>query len=351
MKSLMKMGLLIIASMLLCYHSKGGTNLIPGLVLNGGFEHLSGKLIFLTGEFDLNHSNSEKFASIYEFDLAKGAIEKITNVPSGTLVVSDDGYSFCVISYADWRNPGISAAKVYVYAKGTNNWRIVDLIRFPRETVVLRNHIFFVVDGHQSSCLIHYDVKADSLTEVVPQSRSIWCRSLHRAEGRLDVIHFVYSEELDKLKNGDYSYDISSGNLRKMTSPCLCKVSVNNAKTTGGQYVFLRGRDSPLHGSDVVLSSIPFTELFRGEINGPKVKMIKRFPTLKNGDYTFHGLDPSRRYALVVSDAWISRWFSRHWLKHTYYAVNVIDGSTSVIVVDGVAADSSRFVRDLKWVP
>src|ERR1700689_2902935 len=77
--------------------SYASTNLAPSLEFFGGDEKFSGKLAFLLEHNYMSESNLLSSASIYEFDLEKFTLHKITDSPRGQLFASKSGKTFCVI--------------------------------------------------------------------------------------------------------------------------------------------------------------------------------------------------------------------------------------------------------------
>jgi hypothetical protein len=84
-------------ALLTCAAANASTNLLPGLMYYAGKEPLSGKLTFLLRQDYTAETNSRTASSIYEFDLARRTLCKLTDSPAGHFHASGNGDTFCVI--------------------------------------------------------------------------------------------------------------------------------------------------------------------------------------------------------------------------------------------------------------
>ena len=87
-RSLLGIGLLLVGTL----QGATPTHLLPGVTYYDGPEKLTGKLVFLVGSKPLSSPQQEMSATLYEFDLQKRVLRRMTMAPGGAwLVPSKDG--------------------------------------------------------------------------------------------------------------------------------------------------------------------------------------------------------------------------------------------------------------------
>ena len=97
----------------------GASNLLPGVTYYDGHPNLAGRLVFLLSR-DVNlDTNSTTSAAIYQIDLSRNQLAKVTDSPKGTFHVSDVGDIFWVVFRSGAWHKGVGT-NVFVYSKSTN---------------------------------------------------------------------------------------------------------------------------------------------------------------------------------------------------------------------------------------
>lgn len=355
MRLAVQRGLPLIIVALFSSISSWGTDLLHGLTYQETPEPLAGSLVFLVDELSKGSTDTVSSASIYEFNLETQVLQKVVASPPGQFICSDDGAVFCVI-FGD--SGGLfTGTNVFLFSKQDSTSRVVSLGKRPSGSLIVGKHAFFVVDiTTNGTMLLHYDFMHDVLRRIEVQERGTLeyerYSDVHRSPIPTDTIHFEYSgmRRRKLVAKGFYSFDAETGNIRLLENRCMHDEGRIHTKSVDGRYVFMQGINAPLSGYDLVSSPLPCFETKVKGLGVPDLKVLNRFPKIRNGDYALEGLSPCRRYAFVKLEEGIRWWPAEPWRRYTYFVVNVTNGATHAILKDTVEHDPERSVSGLTWV-
>lgn len=324
------------------------TVLLPGLNCYGGPEELRGKLVFLTANARLTASKTS--ASIFQYDLRRKALRKITDSPPGYLIPSRTGEFLCVLP-PDNASP--DARRPFLYADSLKQSRTVQLERPPDQTVLIAHHAFFLIDGERY--LADFDFDTQKTTFVGDHDPSAWGRGYVSqlsqnldALGTVGVLHFKYYHregltEGPRYESGFYDLDINSGKIT--WSPQQVDPSLY-FRANNGQYVYFKGTGSPLHGFTLAMSPWDGDKLaLRHDPQGKVTRLLHDFPRplISRGCYTLDCMSPEGTYALVSYRA-LGR-------GRTFYVVNVKTGKTDLLIKDRGTLGEPFEENPLWWLP
>jgi hypothetical protein len=155
------------------------TNLLPGLTYYDGHEEMTGNLAVLLRHDAETDTNSRTAASIYEFDLARKSLRKLTDSPSGQFFVSDAGDTFCVI-YPLRYGVAKNNTNAFIYLGSKGQARTIKLDSTPSMTVAVGTHVFFELEATdfarqtQASRILDYDATVDQRRTVELPGASKW---------------------------------------------------------------------------------------------------------------------------------------------------------------------------------
>jgi hypothetical protein len=349
--------LLVLPALMLAgaLHAASATNLLPGITFYNGPEKLTGKLVFLLqhnkpkGEFDVP-VNSLTAASIYEFDLSQKKLQKVTDSPFGHFVSTDDGNTICVMCWlGEWRQNNNTNA--FIYSKFLGLSRFLKLEAQPQDsTVILNDHVFFVLEGYDfinagyylttnhvllEEKLIDYDIAKDQTRLIEFQDASQWqyqtYSMIYAPSGKSNILNFQYAGHGERLKDGKdypqdfYSLDVQSGKILGTAGSLGYEDNDRfEFKSLDGNYVGFEGNDAPIEGFTLISAPVSWNDVeTKPKISDKKIKVLHKFSKLNaiiNGgriEYQLCQMSPDHHYALV-----------RKGEACTYYVVDVLTGKT-----------------------
>jgi hypothetical protein len=345
------------------------TNLMPGLAYYEGPEVLTGKLVFLQSQKLEEHMNNATAATIYEYDLARKALQRVTDAPSGTLFTSEDGNTFCVTCcFGSFRNENIT--NVFIYSRSMQRARILSLDASPQDVLIVGSHVFFTVYTldlvHDTTVtkLCDYDMTLGEKRFVELPGVSRW-QNVHYdrisvPSGQTNVMYFHYVGVGKRLgdgvdyANGDYIYDIATGNIESVSKRPNNAPYLPDFRTFDGHYVFFEGGGAPIEGFELVSSPLDNFDTREDDPKGEHVKRLHSFArkmASHGEDYFLAGISPCGHYALVTFMYPIALRSSiiPGWGK-TYYLVDVSTGHTRVFLTDEVESKTEGCISQIRWV-
>ena len=362
MKTFASVGLLILVILLPgCVTMKSSmTELLPGLTYYDGPEKLTGKLIFLLqhnkpkNEFDVT-INSPIAASIYEFDLQRKTLNKVTDSPNGRFIPSQDGDAFCVIySSGQWHQH--SDTNVFIYSESLGLSRTIRFDSPPGMTVVTAGHVFFELGERNHNKLVDYDIAKDRTQNIelpdVSKREIQGYEMIHAQPGQTNILHFHYTGIGKRLAEGKdypdgiYSLDINTGNIR----PFMVKPPVIDSddesywfKAFDGNFIsFSGGNGAPFNGFKLVSTDWYYvgSDEITSDDKDKKIKILHTFFKLQAtfnsaGAYHLIQTSPDLHYAWVKSG-----------YTGTYYLVDVTTGKTRVLLKTDSSVSMVRWVRN-----
>lgn len=338
-----------------CATSKRGQMaLLPGITYYSDHEELQGKLVFL-----LSPSFQDNRATIYELDLERRAIKKVTDTPAGSFVPSADGEVFCVISWPPGRGPGETTA--FIYHVPTGRSRTIRLPGLLMEATSVDGHVFFNLSATNGMRILQYAVSRDEKQWLELPGASRWefeyYERIYAPRGTTNLLYFYYRTLGDRLEatgtdypSGFYAFDVSTGLIR----PAVDADDLGDRyKTADGRYIFFMGTGAPYQGS--LLASTTRRSVFFEE-QAPKaqdVRVLHKFrgaSPARGRTFVFAGLSPCDGYALVsftepaMAQGWLPGW------SHTYYVVNLLTGKASVLLKERVLQTTGGSVSRVFWI-
>jgi hypothetical protein len=353
----------------------GSTNLLPGITYNDGPEKLTGKLVFLVQHDYTIETNWEKAASIYEFDLQKKELRKVTDSPFGQTSVSSDGNTYCVNYWLGNRVYG-KELLAFVFLEPSGQTRTLNLDRPSNDTEFVGGHVFFEEGEVFQNQIFDYDIAQNKTSLVELPDASKWSKGadfdgIHIPSAQTNVLHFSYnlrSYAAKKIKEGKdyadgvYSLDITSGNIKWISNDYICgDDECYRPKAFDGHYIFFEGPDAPFEGFKLVSSPWECldTKDHSSVEQAKSVKVLHNFSMLGAfvkgiAGYHFKQMSPDHRYVLVeIAVPLNRRKFSEELgSTKTYYLVDVSTGKTRVLLEDKTeaATKSSLWNGDVHWV-
>jgi hypothetical protein len=331
------------------FEAIGKTELLPGLVFYGSADDLAGRLAFLATPKELKQTEPPVSASIYEFDLPSKTLRRITDSPAGMLVASETGDLFCVVA------PEATAGRqgCFLYSRLLKRSLTIVLEGPPLRTVLIAQHAFFLItDRHY---VVDFNFETQNKTFIGWHKDSAWGRGYvdgisqnTAATGGPDTLHFAYWQPSAGMggpvhESGFYDLDLRSGTIRPSIEDYSLDVSF---PACNGQFVYFKGRDSPVRGS--VLAISPWEDdqsALREDPHGERTKVLHKFAgwSLTRWGCSLDRMSPDRKYALVT----------RPELRggRTFYAVNVATGKTQVLLKDKGSANDPYRMNPLWWLP
>lgn len=335
------------------------TNLLPGLFFYDSPESLTGKLVFLAGTNQIPSTNANH-AAVYEFDLQKKVLHKVVDAPAGILIPSSDGGAFCVL-YGEDPNSHLIGTNAFIYSEYHKRACIVSLGNPPRQTVVVSNHVFFRVesgDGKHGTHIVDYDIYRGAKQTVELPGASLWefqdYKNLHVGTGDVNALHFEYSaygkrmSDGEDYKTGYYAFDVGTGSTKWLSEK---DNEMFEFQLLDGRFIFFEGPESPIHGVKLVLSPWDSFQTRLEDRKNENITVLTLFPTPpKYGAYTLVQMSPCRRYAVVCLDAPLKQESEKAGIGNTYYIVDVVKGTSQVLLEDKVEQQSGSFVSTISWV-
>ena len=278
------------------------SNILPGVRVPQTQQPLSGRLVFLYQQEFLAHSSvSNKSAVVCEFDLATRRLRTIVTNVEGELHVSPEGNNLCIIS--DTRGRAQPIAFCHSDMPMTNC--IVTLRRYPDQATMVGHYAFFWFrDTGILGQLENFDILTQARIEVEMPAGSGWEYSgitdVSASRAESNTLHFRYDRHGKRVtqgidyRPGYYDYRPSSGTLEWSTEQSLLDSSY---RVAGGQFVYFKGKDSPIHGFDLVTSSAPNDLIATASPNQVSAKLLHRFSAgrlFSSGWYTLDQISPNR---------------------------------------------------------
>jgi hypothetical protein len=295
------------------------TNILNGLTYYQGNEKLAGTIVFQLQDGYIKNgetvgTNSEHSASIYEFDLQKQQLRKVTTSPKGyAFIGSDQGDVYCVL-YGPFDSYGASYSNAFVHSDSLNRNRIVSLDRTPTTTCISGGHVFFEfgMSFEKDHRLLDYDVALD----------------------RIQPAEFSDTRWQER-------------NAAMYSAP----------KASNGRYIFFAGNDAPSEGFTLV-SSLGNVFDTKNEPKGKDLRVLHSFTKMSvfpGNEYLLVQLSPDGRYALIRLETQ-SHFKTKEaaddssgWVND-YYLVDVSNGKTRKLLMDEVELKSHNSILGLHWV-
>jgi hypothetical protein len=348
------------------------TNLAPGLVYFNGSESLSGRLVFQVERGSRETTtNNEKAASIYEFDLARNALRKITDSPQGLFVFSDNE-GMCVVSYSLMGLEQKSVTNVFIYSDSLHLEHTAQLEGTPENTCIVGHHVFFIIRKklHKRIVDLDFDNQTQRLVEL--PDASAWAHfsydNMSAAEDKTNVLRFEYIKSGSRLtdgkdyKNGYYDFSVTTGEYKWS--------SVQNRppaqfQSFDGKYIFFKGSGAPIEGFDLVSSPRNALDTEGGEVDRKDVKLLASFSRLGGivgNHYSLVCMSPDHKYALVKLTASAKKMVAKpaphdseslelYGMVNTYYLIDVKNGKKRVLIEDEVFRKTSGLMSEVRWLP
>ncbi len=286
------------------------TNLLPGIIFYDGPEKLTGKLVFLVQHDYTVETNGENTASVYEFDLQKKQLRKLTDSPVGQMSVSPDGNLFSVI-FAKHSGMG-SDTNLFVYSKISQANQITNVESSPQGMFISGGNVFLQLQGYNFPSAGYYLVTNGSATE----------RKL-----------LEYNFDKNQLQEGNFSSEWN----RNQTSG-------EDFKAFDGNYIFFEGKDAPIDGLTLVSSPLNFRDYNDPNSNRGKTKLLHKFSVffLFSRTHELLQLSPGGHFALIKSIEPITHRKFSEWpgSTTTFYLVDVSTGKTRVLLENKTEAET-----------
>ena len=295
------------------------TNLLNGLTYYQGNEKLTGKIVFQLQDGYIHNgetvgTNSERSATIYEFDLEKQQLRKVTTSPKGYAFIGpEQGDVFCVL-YGPFSPNGNSYTNVFVYSDTINRNHTLHLDRTPTTTCIVGGHVFFEfgLSFEKDHRLLDYDVALD----------------------RIQPAEFTDPRWQER-------------NAAMYSAP----------KAFNDRYIFFTGSGAPIEGFTLV-SSLGNESDTEDEPKGKDVKVLHSFSQLaafRGCDYVLKQLSPDGHYALIrlQTQSPVKTKESADGSSlfvNDYYLVDVSNGTTRMLLKDEVELKSHNSILGLRWV-
>jgi hypothetical protein len=295
------------------------TNLLTGLTYYTGNEKLTGRIAFqLQGAYTQDDekagTNVERSATIYEFDLEKQQLRRVTSSPKGFRFIGpDQGDVYCVL-YGPFDSYATSFSNAFVYSESLNLNRVVSLGRTPTMTSILGGHVFFEFGSQflKDYRVLDYDVALDRIQP---------------------------SESVDRRlqQRNEWMYD--------------------GPKAFNNRFIFFKGGSDPIQGYTLV-SSLGNESDTKEKPQGKDVRVLHRFSRMaadRGFDYSLEQLSPDGRYALVrrqTQSAWKTKKAAVESAGYVndYFLVDVSNGKTRMLLKDEVELKSPNSILGLHWV-
>ena len=355
---------------------QGGEKLLPGVSIEKIPPDAKGRFILMYSR-DTTVVYSENpppaisnalSAAIYEFDLEKKSLRKITDSPAGFLHSSGDGSAFCVCY--GFERSRINGAAFFYTPHDQKSWR-VEVKDEPRGIVIIGDRCYFCCDppwrypwGNERGGIFEYHIGSRQIRHISMPGESPGINNftfMHAAPDSTNALHFQFSYPTDFEGNrtnryGYYSLEASSGKISWLREQDYRDDPwFNGFKTPDGRYIFFKGEGSPNQTFTLVSSNRDSHDTEAGDPKGKDVRVLKRFgaiPRLSSTCFFLQGLSPDRRYAFVAESGearrpTIMEGGADFW---NYYAVDVRSGKTWLMIKDRSQPEVHGCIWNVSWV-
>ena len=329
------------------------TNWLSGLTFYDGREMLSGKLVFLAAGGVLPGNQGPMNATVFEYDLGKGKLQKVTCCPGGRLFVSSQAEVCCVV-YREGSRRNDPNAGVFLFSCFQPNPEIIKLEQEPKTVVVFTNNVFFEIDSKVG--MLDYDLEKKELLSMALPNASQWesqdYEAIHENCEEVNRLHFKYSRRGKRLKNGTdykvgfYSIDVNTHECTWLTGS---DKDYFNYKRAYRGYIYFADTDDPIYGYDLARSDLDKYERFRLGAEAAKPKIIKRFSRFYADKCFLTALSPCKRYALVRRSEAIPKDPPHVERTSSYYLVDLSNGKTRLWIKDQVNKTPGCSISEIIW--
>jgi hypothetical protein len=299
------------------------TNLLPGIIYYDGPEKLTGKLVFLVQHDYTVETNGENTASIYEFDLQKKQLCKLTDSPFGRMSVSPDGNLMSVIFWTSRWSIG-KDTNLFVYSKISKSIQKTNVESSPQDLFISSDNVVLKLEGYNFPNAGYYLITNGSATEA-----------------KL----LEYNFDSNQMKVGDFSKEWEDHNS-----------SGDTFKAFDNRYIFFKGFDAPIDGSTLISSPWNFRDYKDADPKNEKTKVLHRFTIFSTSPKTHEllQLSPDCHYALVKSIEPITHRKFSEWpgSTTTFYLVDVATGKIRLLLENKTetSTKSSLWNGFVNWV-
>jgi hypothetical protein len=296
-------------------------DLLPGIIFYDGPEKLTGKLVFLVQHDYTVETNRENTASVYEFDLRKKQLRKLTDSPVGQMSVSPSGDLLSVISGTGRIG---SDTNLFVYSITSKSNQRTNVESSPQGMFISDGNVFLKLQGYNFPDAGYYLVTNGNATET-----------------KL----LEYNFDRNQLKVGDFSTEWKNHQL-----------SGEDFKAFDGSYIFFEGFDAPIDGLKLVRSPWDFMDYKEQDPKRETTKVLHEFSVFSIFSRTHEllQLSPDGHFALIRSIEPITHRKFSEWpgSATTFYLVDVATGKTRVLFENKTetATKSSLWNGFIYWV-
>lgn len=356
---------------------QAGEKLLPGVSIEKIPPDARGRLVFVYSK-DRHVIYSENpppaisnalSAAIYEFDLEKKSLRKITDSPEGFLHSSGDGSVYCVCY--GFERSRINGAAFFYTPHDQKIWR-VEVKDRPERIVIIGDRCYFCCDppwrypwGEERGGIFEYYTGRRQIRHIAMlgnESPGIsHLTEMHPAPDSTNAVHFHFrypTEFEGKRTNreGYYSLEASTGQITWLgEQDNHDDPSHVGFKTPEGRYIFFKGGASANGGYTLVSSNRDSHDTEVGDSKGKDVKVLKRFgaiPRLSSTCFFLQGLSPDGRYAFVTESGearrpTIMEGAADFW---NYYAVDVRSGKTWLMIKGRSQPEAHGCIWNVSWL-
>jgi hypothetical protein len=345
---------------------QGANSSIPGLAFHSPPQTLAGKLAFHLHHDAESETNGATAGAIFEFDLARNRLRKVTDSPTGVFFASRNGDAVCVV-YRPGHRFQSDPTNVFVYSHQLERSTIFQLPVQPQRTVFAGGNILFEIEIGRHTRIRGVEIGSarEFLIELPDASQweyQVYDR-IHAPRALTNVIHFTYRGfgkplgEGRNYKRGVYSWNAQTGDIQWVADSTEDRDDeAFYFRTYDDRYIFFEGRDAPIHGFKLV--SAPWDDFEHGYKDGRgKAKEVKTVTTFSRtaamggGIYTLDQISPCGRYALVrFSEGTRRKTGMLPGTVHTYYIVDVDTGEKHLLLKDEIQKQTKGFLSQVWWV-
>jgi hypothetical protein len=270
-------------------------------------------------------------------------------------VVAEDGSGFCIL-FGEARITPYLGSNAFIYTDYDQHGRTIALGPVPPQDVIFAGgHVLFLVETNWMK-ILDYDIRTEKLRKVELPGASRWLyeayENPHSVLGQTNIVNFAYKKGGTRLEDGkDYASGIYSLNLAsgEITTARAEPQRQSQGVTGDGRYVFFEG-DDEVCGHTLISSPWDHYATERDHSKAKEIRVLKTFSFLGFDRYCLEQLSPCRQFAFVRQVEQITKPNDRFGELNTYYIVNVLSGSTRVLIKDEVARKTGGLLSQIFWV-